>query len=89
MPNAASAWAGPVWTRNPSRVPNANVMTIPVAIRTTSPVTWPMSGAERAIGSERKRSKTPVAMSVFREVPVAWLPKITLWASTPGGANWR
>lgn len=46
-------------------------------------------GAERAMGSDRKRSKTPLLMSSFSAWPVAWLPKITDWARMPGSANVR
>jgi hypothetical protein len=36
-----------------------------------SDITAPTSGAERLIGSERNRSKTPLVMSALRFVPSA------------------
>ena len=44
----------------------------------------PNSTAEREIGSERKRSTTPVATSVLRPMPVISAPNTAVWTMMPG-----
>ena len=51
--------------------------------------TAPTSGAERAIGSDRNRSKTPFSMSALRFWPSA-TPAIAMpWPSRPGSRYCR
>ena len=51
---------------------------------TASAAVRPMSTAERAIGSERKRSTTPAFMSAVRPRPVINAPQIAVWTMIPG-----
>ena len=48
-----------------------------------SPVVRPTSTAERAIGSDRKRSMMPFWMSVARPTPVSAELNITVWTKIP------
>ena len=50
----------------------------------TSAAVRPMSTAEWAIGSERKRSTTPAVRSSLSPIPVIRAPKIADWTMMPG-----
>ena len=52
-------------------------------------MTAPTSGADRAIGSDRNRSKTPFSMSWLRLTPMLTLAMAMVWPTMPGSRNWR
>ena len=54
-----------------------------------SAVIRPASGAQRAIGSERNRSKTPLVRSVFRPIPTYIVTNSMFMTMMPGSANVR
>jgi len=54
-----------------------------------SPSTAPASGAQRAMGRLRNRSKTPVVMSWLSISPVPKVANTTLMTSSPGSSNCR
>ncbi len=66
----AIAASAVVPTRNPRIIPKPSVTATEMLYRTMSPRTAPASGAQRAIGRLRNRSKTPVAMSWLSIRPV-------------------
>ena len=49
----------------------------------------PASGAQRAIGSDRNRSKTPVVMSALSIIPVPMVANTTLSTRMPGSSVCR
>ncbi len=49
----------------------------------------PISTAERAIGSERKRSMMPLLTSSVIPIAVVTAAKTTVWAKMPGIRNSR
>ena len=51
---------------------------------TRSAAVRPSSTADRAIGSERKRSTTPALRSSVMPRPVMRAPKIAVWTMMPG-----
>ena len=60
-------------------------MTIRVStFMTRSAAVRPNRTAERAIGSERSRSTTPVARSSVRPRPVTSAPNTAVWTMIPG-----
>ena len=67
--NAAARPATEVPSRNPRMKPTTSSRTIDHACLTMSARMRPLSGAQRAIGSDRSRSKTPLVMSVFKPDP--------------------
>src|SRR6266487_234619 len=67
---APTALARPVWTRKPRIEPTPSRIPTDHACLTTSAAMRPASGAERAIGRLRKRSNTPLVMSVFSATAV-------------------
>src|SRR6266487_3423117 len=70
MAIAPTALARPVWTRKPRIEPTPSRIPTDHACLTTSAAMRPASGAERAIGRLRKRSNTPLVMSVFSATAV-------------------
>ena len=56
--------------------------------RTVSAAMRPASTAERAIGSERKRSMMPFCRSSARPTEVAEVPKTIVCTMIPGIRNW-
>ena len=54
-----------------------------------SPRTAPASGAERAMGRLRKRSKTPLEMSWLSMSPVPRVANTTVITSSPGSSYCR
>ncbi|MNW64894.1 hypothetical protein D3C74_432220 [compost metagenome] len=52
--------------------------------RTVSASSAPDNGAIRAIGSERKRSNTPLSMSSRSWTPVTTDVVMTVWTRMPG-----
>jgi hypothetical protein len=52
-------------------------------LATTSASARPASTAERAIGSERKRSITPLPMSSASPTAVPMIPKASDWTKIP------
>ena len=59
-------------------------MIAPKRFTTTSASVRPASTAERAIGSERKRSIRPFFMSSTRPTAVSAPPKVMFWTMMPG-----
>jgi len=51
--------------------------------------TAPIRGIARPIGSDLKRSKTPLSMSPCRFWPMAMLLIAIVWPSIPGSRNSR
>jgi predicted ATPase/DNA-binding SARP family transcriptional activator len=86
---AASTLTRLVWTRKPSRVPTPSRMAIDQTWRTTSAAIRPARGAERAMGRLRKRSKTPLVMSVLRATPVFMVRNRAFWVMMPARPNCR
>ena len=78
-----------VCTRNPSTYPKPSVTRIDITYLTRSPSIAPASGAKRTIGSDRNRSKTPVAMSALSIMPVPSVAKTTESTRMPGSENCR
>src|SRR5476649_1396002 len=72
---------------NPMIAPNTSVTVMAIEWRTISPRTAPNSGAERAIGSDRNRSKMPFWMSVFRFTPMVREVNMMVGTMMPGRAN--
>ena len=71
----------------PMIAPKTRVTVIAMECRTMSPSTAPNRGADRAIGSERKRSKTPFWMSVLRLTPMVSEVNMIVCTMMPGSAN--
>ena len=65
------------------------MMTHSSRYRKKSASTAPTSGTERPIGSDRKRSNTPFAMSAFMFCPIEMLLIAIVWPIRPGSRNWR
>jgi len=85
----AMAEAGLVVTRNPRIIPKPMVTATEMTYRTMSPVTAPASGAQRAIGRLRNRSKTPLEMSWLSMSPVPSVANTTVITSSPGSSYCR
>ncbi|GAB3986721.1 hypothetical protein GCM10029978_102960 [Actinoallomurus acanthiterrae] len=66
-----SAGATPFWNRNPTAYPAATMMSSVRVLRADSATSRPTSTADRAIGSDRNRSISPLCRSSARptEVP--------------------
>jgi hypothetical protein len=64
--------------------PIASMTTMLTTFVARSAAVRPMRSAEWAIGSERKRSMTPAAMSSVRPSPVVSAPKTAVMAMMPG-----
>ena len=75
-----------MWNRKPSSDPNPASITIVTQKRTVSPITAPISGADRAIGRLRNRSNTPLRMSSHSAVPRPIEANIAIWATRPGSS---
>lgn len=74
----------PLCARQPTASPQT---TMPVRLTTpisSSAVVCPNGTAVRAIGMERNRSMTPLAMSSVIAVPVTIRPVIVVIANSPG-----
>ena len=77
---------------SPTLVPNEKPMISPVTIRivietrlvTTSESVRPASSAARDMGSDRKRSISPLFMSSARPIAVMNPPKAMFWTMIPG-----
>ncbi len=67
--------------------PNTRVTVMAIECRTMSPSTAPNSGADRAIGSDRNRSKMPFWMSVLRFTPIVSDVNMIVCTMMPGSAN--
>ena len=70
--NAASTPSGPLPTRKPRIIPTPSSSAIDQACLTVSAMIRPASGAHRAIGRARSRSKTPLVRSVLSPNPWSW-----------------
>ena len=79
--------ATPVPTRKPRIMPDAEQQLIDHACLTVSATIRPASGDQRAIGSDRSRSKTPLVMSVFSPTPVVRVANSAFCTMMPGSAN--
>ena len=88
-PNAASTPSGLVPTRNPRMSPTPSSMTRAQACLAMSASIRPASGANRAIGSDRSRSKNPFSRSVDRPVAVFSVANRAFCTMMPGRANIR
>jgi predicted ATPase len=86
---APSASSGPVWTRKPSSMPTPIRMAIDQTCRATSAAIRPASGADLAIGRLRKRSNTPLVMSVFSATAVFMLRNSAFCTMIPASPNSR
>jgi hypothetical protein len=86
---APSTPAAPCSTRKPSRNPTPSRIAIDQSWRTTSATMRPASGAERAMGRLRKRSNTPLVMSVFSAMPAFMVRNRAFWVMMPARPNWR
>jgi hypothetical protein len=80
----ASSPKKPVSTRNPTRYPMPTIKIMMKTLRTRSASVRPASTADRAIGSERKRSMSPLFRSSASPIPVWIAPNATVCANTPG-----
>ncbi len=84
-----AAARGLVPIRKPRIMPKPSITATEIMYRITSPRSAPASGAQRAIGKLRKRSKTPALMSWLSISPVPSMAKSTLCTSKPGSAYCR
>jgi hypothetical protein len=75
-PNPARACATSVWMRQPTTRPASVITVRPSRAAANSASTWPTRKAERAIGSERKRSSTPSPRSVAMDIAGPMTPKV-------------
>ena len=85
----ATAESGLVVTRKPRIIPKPMVIATEMRYRTMSPRTAPASGAQRAIGRLRNRSKTPLVMSWLSMSPVPRVANTTVMTSSPGSSYCR
>ena len=69
---------GLVWTRKPTANPTATMSATTKTFRAASARVRPASTADRAIGSERKRSMRPVFRSVASPMAVFMAPNATV-----------
>ena len=82
--------SGSVWTRNPMIIPAPRVTDAEHEVaREVGDAPLRPAGADRAIGSERNRSKMPFSMSVLRLVPRAMPAMAIDWPRMPGSRNCR
>jgi hypothetical protein len=88
-PHPASAASGLPWGRKPRMAPKPNTSTSDTVSLARSPRTCPVSGAERAMGRLRKRSKMPVCTSVLRVTAVFRVTNSSAWTAIPGSTNCR
>ena len=70
-------------------VPTASSSATAQACLATSAMIRPASGANRAIGSERSRSKTPLSRSVDRPTAVFRVVNSEFCTMMPGSTNCR
>ena len=69
---------------NPTAKPTPEISMITRILRIRSAVVRPVRTPDRAMGSERNRSRTPLCTSVAMLMPVVIAPKVTVWAKMPG-----
>src|SRR6185369_17282494 len=79
----------PPCTRYPSSEPTPSSSEMAQTCLTVSATIRPDSGAQRAIGSDRSRSYTPLVRSVESPTPVVRVAKIAFCTMMPGSANCR
>ena len=82
------ALTNPFWNRNPTRYPTPITIVSRRPFLITSEVVRPATTADLAIGSERKRSITPVLKSSARPIAVFVDPNSAFWMKIPGIRNW-
>ena len=87
--SAGSRSPGPVPTRKPRMSPTTSSMTRAQACLARSASIRPASGANRAIGSDRSRSKNPFSRSVDSPVAVFSVANRAFCTMMPGRANIR
>ena len=75
--------------RQPTSSPVSDITTSTMTLLTTSERVRPVSTADGAIGSDRKRSMMPFCTSSASPAPVVVAPKITVWAKIPAIRNSR
>ena len=87
--HAAAVRSQPPVGWNPMARPTVMSTPIESVNRTTSPRTAPTSGAERAMGRLRNRSKTPLPMSALRFTPIAVATNRPFCTMRAGSTNCR
>ena len=75
--------------RKPSREASTIISAITNTLRTRSATVRPASTAERAIGSERKRSITPLLKSSISPIDVWVAPNAAICSNRPGSSQLR
>ena len=88
-PNMPRTATGPVPIRNPITAPTASSSATDQICFTRSATIRPASGANRAIGSDRSRSKKPFSRSVLSPTPVFNVVNRAFCTMIPGSANIR
>ena len=83
-PATASQFSGSATGRKPASSATPSTSTVETTLRATLAATWPVSTAAHAIGSERKRSITPVVMSSATATAVPAEPKPAHSTMIPG-----
>ena len=83
------AWPSPVWMRQPTTSPQASITASPNMLSANDDTAWPIRTEERAMGSERKRSMTPLDMSLTISDMMDIDANTMLWAKMPGIRNAR
>src|SRR5438093_2125172 len=73
-----------VWTRKPTRVPTTSIKITTNALRTRSAPVRPTRTADRVVGSDTKRSRSPLLRSVASPIAAARAPKVTVCTQIPG-----
>ena len=73
-----------VWTLNPTANPTAAISAATKMLRARSATVRPESTADRAIGSDRNRSNSPLLRSVARPTAVPIAPNTVVWTKIPG-----
>ena len=80
----APTYAGtPPWMRNPTAMPTPVMRTRTETLRTPSAIVRPASTAERAMGSDRNRSMSPLFRSSARPMPVPADPNSAVCTMMP------
>ena len=77
-------FTGPPCGRNPTSTPTVSITVSPSTLCNRSAIVRPASTAERAIGSDRKRSINPRCKSSAIPTPVVMQAKISVCTKIPG-----
>ena len=76
--------SAPVCTRKPTAKPTTAISATTKTLRTRSARVRPASTAERAMGSERNRSSSPLLRSVARPMAAPMAPNTVVCTKMPG-----